>query len=142
MVSSGQHVKARGDLDYGCVCIPERHVKKGNEDANMFRKTQMGAEWFITQGVFDAKPMIKLLLDYGELCRKNGVPAKKVIITFAPCGRPKTMTFIKWLGMAVPEEVEARILGSANATRESMDVLCDILKDVLAGTKNSGIDMH
>lgn len=141
LVTAGSHVKARGDVDFGCVCIPERHTKKGNEDANMFKKTQMGAEWFITQGVFASAPIIKLIQDYGELCKRSGIQAKKVVITFAPCGRPKTMTFIKWLGMDVPEEVETRILGAASPVKESMDVLCDILKEILTSTKDSGVPL-
>ena len=53
------------------------------------------------RGIFDADPISKLLNDYGDICRKNNATPKKVILTFAPCGRPKTMTFIKWLGMNV-----------------------------------------
>eukprot|EP01034_Spumella_vulgaris_P024966 gene24966-31366_t len=37
---------------FGCVCITERHTTKGNEDQNLLRKSQFGAEWFITQGIF------------------------------------------------------------------------------------------
>ena len=54
--------------------------------------------------------IIKLLHDYGALCKREGVVPRKVILTFAPCGRPKTMSFIKWLGMSVPDDVEKRIL--------------------------------
>lgn len=63
------------------------------------------AEYFITQGIFTSGPIIRLIKDYGELCKELDVPCKKMILTFAPCGREKTLTFIKWLGMHVPEEV-------------------------------------
>ena len=46
---AGARVAARGDCDFGCVSIAERHTKKGNEDMNMFKKQTFGAEWFITQ---------------------------------------------------------------------------------------------
>ena len=42
---------------------------------------------------------------------KNVQPTK-VILTFAPCGREKTLKFIRWLGVSVPKEVEDRILGA------------------------------
>lgn len=106
LAEAGTHLRSKGNLNFGCVCIPERHTSKGNENENMLRKMKFGAEWFITQGVFAAEPVIKLLHDYGDLCKKEGVAPKKVILTFAPCGRAKTMTFIKWLGMNVPETTE------------------------------------
>ena len=40
----------KGQCNFGCVCIAERHTKKGNEHTNMLRKMDAGAEWFITQG--------------------------------------------------------------------------------------------
>ena len=112
LAEAGALLRKRGGCAYGCVAIPERHTKKGNEDENMVSKVEFGAEWFITQGVFAAGPISKLLNEYGDLCRKRGLVPRKVILTFAPCGRPKTMTFIKWLGMYVPEEAEKRIFSA------------------------------
>ena len=43
--------KSKKGCAFGCVCIPERHTLKGNENLNMMRKTDSGAEWFITQGL-------------------------------------------------------------------------------------------
>eukprot|EP00128_Syssomonas_multiformis_P005237 Colp12_sorted_trinity150504_noHs@28148 len=129
----------RGDCKFGCVTIPERHTAKGNEDENMIRKSQFGAEWFITQGIFAAGPLVTLLNNYGDKCKARGLVPKKVVLTFAPCGRAKTMDFIKWLGMHVPEEVQQRILTAANPVKESMDVLCEILREVLAQTGGSGV---
>lgn len=134
-----KRIQARTDCDFGCVCIPERHTKKNNEHINMFNKASYGAQWFITQGIFSAPPLIRLLTDYAVLCRSNGVTPKKVVLTFAPCGRAKTMTFIKWLGMHVPEEVETHILTAANPCKASCDILCVILKEILEGIKGAGV---
>ena len=59
--------------------------------------------------------MTKLILDYAKLCREKKVVPKKVLLTFTPCGRRKTLSFIKWLGMRVPAEAEERIFGEADA---------------------------
>lgn len=134
-------VRARTRTKFGCVCIPERHMSKGNEDQNMLRKTFLGAQWFITQGIFASGPIISLLNKYGELCREQGVVPKKVIMTFAPCGREKTMTFIKWLGMFVPADVEKRILNAENPVNESIVLLCEILTDILGKTAGSGVPL-
>lgn len=139
--AAGQRAIERGDCKFGCVTIPERHTKKGDEDENMIRKSKFGAEWFITQGIFAAGPLVAMLNSYGAKCRENGTVPKKVVLTFAPCGRAKTMTFIKWLGMHVPEEVEQRILGAENPVKESLEVLCELLKTILQQTGGSGVPL-
>jgi len=141
LLTAGRHLKERGWAVFGCVCIAERHTKKGNEDANMLNKSKAGAEWFITQGIFDAGPLIKLINDYGSLCRKEGITPKKVILTFAPCGRAKTMSFIKWLGMSVPVEVEQRILTAENPVNESVKILQDLLVTILEHTGGCGVPL-
>jgi hypothetical protein len=138
---AGLRNQLRGNCHFGCVCIPERHTTKKNEDLNMYRKTAFGAEWFITQGIFNAGPLVVLLNSYGDLCRAKKVVPKKVVLTFAPCGREKTMTFIKWLGMHVPPEVEARILSSADPVQESVKVLTEVLTTVLELTGGCGVPL-
>ena len=56
-----------------------------------------------------------MLHDYGARCKEQGVVPKKVVLAFAPCGRPKTMTFIEWLGMNEPETVYDRCSKAANS---------------------------
>jgi len=130
-----------GDCSFGCVAIPERHTAKGNENVNMIRKVGMGSNWFITQGIYASDPVIKLLNEYGDDCKARGVVPKKIVLTFAPCGRPKTLTFIKWLGMHVPEEVETRILGAADPVGESVEILCELLIRILEQTHASGVPL-
>ena len=38
-------------VKFGCVCIAERHTAKGSEHLVLDRKSEWGAEWFITQGM-------------------------------------------------------------------------------------------
>ena len=49
----------------------------------------------ISTQVYDPAPTIRLLRDYGDACRAAGLTPCKVVLTFAPCGRAKTMTFLK-----------------------------------------------
>jgi hypothetical protein len=137
----GEVIQNRNDCKFGCVCIPERHTVKGNEHVNMFSKTQYGASWFITQGIFNVEPLIRLLTDYATLCKEHNVVPKKIVLTFAPCGRAKTMTFIKWLGMNVPPEIEERIFKAENPVKESINLLCELLTTILARTAGSGVPL-
>ena len=98
-------------VHFGCVCIAERHVKHRCEHEILIKKMEWGAEWFITQGIYDPNPMIAVIKDYSRKCRELKIKPKKIILTFTPCGRRKTMSFIKWLGMQVPEDVERRMFG-------------------------------
>ncbi len=129
---------SKPNVSFGCVCIAERHEFK-NEAKIMETKADWGSEWFISQGIYTAGPIIKLLLDYGDICRGKGVVPKKVILTFAPCGRDKTISFIKWLGMNMPDDVKDRILNAPKPVDESIDILCDILRCILDQTSTSGV---
>ena len=82
-----------------------------------------------------------LLHEYGDLCRKNGQVPKKVVLTFAPCGRAKTMTFIKWLGMMVPEDVERRILDAESPVNASVSLLKELLATILLESAGSGVPL-
>jgi len=133
----------RKSIRFGAVCIAERHAVKHNEHLILFRKQQWGAKWFITQGIYDPDPTIQLINDYGAICKENGVKPRKIILTFTPCGRKKTMEFIKWLGMQVPPEAERMMfdeqLDVAEKKRKtpvelSCILMCENLKLILQGT--------
>jgi len=143
MKEASEIVKENPLVEFGSVAIAERHVKKGNEHMNMMRKQNYGSKFFITQGIFDPAAIIKLLNDYDKLCKELDVEPRKVILTFAPCGREKTMQFIKWLGMTVPEAVEKRIFSkkTPNLSEGERDLgpvreSCNILEEVLQEVRN------
>ena len=143
-------VSKTSGVSFGCVCIPERHTdeyakQRGKaapgEHLNMLRKQQAGAEWFVSQAVYDPAPTIRLLRDYGDACRKEGLQPCKVVLTFAPCGRAKTMTFLKWLGIRVPEAAERRILEAESPVDESVVLLCETLEKILDETQDCGVPL-
>lgn len=134
-------VNRKAGLNFGCVCIAERHLKKGTEHENMMRKAQLGAEWFVSQSVYDAQATIKMLNDYGDGCKARGLAPKKVVLTFAPCGRRKTMQFVKWLGVKVPAAVEQAIFSSENPTQASIEILSRLLETILRATAGSRVPL-
>ena len=61
-------------------------------------------------------------------------------------GRPKTLAFCKWLGINIPAEVEARIVGKAEeskaaAVEESVNICSEILRDILAEAGDVGVPL-
>lgn len=143
-------VNATNSLKFGCVCIGERHTLESaqargrsypTEHLNMMRKQKAGAQWFVSQAIYDIEPTIRLLKDYASLCRQQGEAPRKVILTFAPVSRTKTLSFIKWLGVKVPEDIEKSILSHERPIDKSIDILCDHLKVILQECAGLGIPL-
>jgi len=147
LAAAATRVGARGEsLAFGCVTIAERHVAKGREHLNILRKQALGAQWFISQAVYDAEATVRLVRDYASECERTGVRPAKIILTFAPCGRPKTMQFIRWLGIQVPEAVESRVLKAAVTSREcavneSIVTCCEALTTILEAVGRCGVPL-
>ncbi|MBR8464208.1 methylenetetrahydrofolate reductase [Campylobacter sp. faydin G-24] len=100
------------EINFGGICIPERHFKKGGEHIRVAMKTAQGCKFFISQAVYNLEHAKKFIDDYATLdCEK--VP---IIFTFTPCGSPKTLEFMKWLGVSIPAKFE-------NALKNSQDIL-------------------
>ena len=133
--------KTKRGCAFGGVTIAERHAKKGNEHETLCAKTDAGAEWFISQAIYDADMTIKLVNDYGAECERRGIQPKRIVLTFAPCGREKTMKCIKWLGCSVPEAVEAEILGADNPAQKSVEILVAMCERIIAETKQSKVPL-
>ncbi|MBX0329327.1 hypothetical protein K2Z83_16775 [Oscillochloris sp. ZM17-4] len=106
----------------GGVAIAERHSPAYDESRRLLLKAAQGSRFFISQVVYDPAPTLRLLADYAEACRREGVAPQRVILTFSPCGRPGTMTFLKWLGVAIAPGVEQAIMGSATPFATSIQI--------------------
>ena len=83
---------------------------------------------------------------YTAECRSQGIECKKIVLTFAPCGRAKTIQFIKWLGINMPDYVERRILEKAAdskqaAVNESIGICCEALQTILAAVDGCGVPL-
>jgi hypothetical protein len=117
----------------GGVVIAERHTAERSEAARLLAKGIEGCRYFISQTVYHAPPTERLLADYLRDCRGAGVPPRRVILTFAPVGRDKTLAFLRWLGVNVAPETEREILGAARPLAQSIRICSDNLRRILDG---------
>jgi hypothetical protein len=117
------------ELVVGGVCIAERHGKKGDEPQRMREKIAAGAKFFISQAIFDAKMTRKFL----EECAAAKI-SEPIFLTFSTAGNPKTLEFIKWLGVSVPSSVEDRL----NASEDYLAQSCEIIKEIWRELKEFG----
>jgi 5,10-methylenetetrahydrofolate reductase len=116
----------------GGVVIAERHTAERSEAARMLAKGIEGCGYFISQTVYHPGASERLLADYARDCRGAGVEPRRVVLTFSPAGRDKTMAFLRWLGVNLPAETERAILGASNPLAKSIDICRENLRRILA----------
>ena len=115
----------------GGVAIAERHSGQRSESARLLAKSLDGCSYFISQTVYHVDATERLLTDYVRDCRDAGVPTRRIVLTFAPAAREKTLTFLRWLGVHIPQETEATILGATNPIARSIEICRDNLRRIL-----------
>lgn len=115
----------------GGVTIAERHASKGNEHQRLIEKNQQGCNFFISQAIYNPQATIDMLTRYAIECKKQGLKPQRLILTFSPCGSQKTLEFIDWLGVSVPEATSLRILNANNSLYESIRICSNSLQQIL-----------
>lgn len=115
----------------GGVAIAERHGAAKSESARLVEKGAEGCAFFVSQTVYHAPPTQRLLADYLRDCRAAGVSPRRIVLTFAPCGREKTLAFLRWLGVNIAPETAQVILGAARPLERSIAICRDNLRRIL-----------
>jgi hypothetical protein len=115
----------------GGVVIAERHSQERPESMRILHKANNGCRFFISQAIYDAKPTIQMLGDYYRLCQSEGIAPSRIILTFIPCGRAKTLDFIRWLGVAIAPEAMQAILDAPAPLAKSIDICAENLRAIL-----------
>jgi len=115
----------------GGVAIAERHTQRRSESARLLAKAVEGCAYFISQTVYHAPPTQRLLADYVRDCRGAALAPRPIVLTFAPCGREKTLAFLRWLGVNIAPETASRILSGADPLRKSIEICRDNLRRIL-----------
>jgi 5,10-methylenetetrahydrofolate reductase len=115
----------------GGITIAERHASKGNEHQRLIDKNHQGCNFFISQAIYNPQESIDILTRYALECKKQGVKPQRIILTFSPCSSEKTLSFIEWLGVSVPEATSLRILNAENPLHESIRICCNSLNQIL-----------
>jgi len=117
----------------GGVVITERHTAERSEAARLLAKSIEGCSYFISQTVYHAPPTQRLLADYLRDCRGAGVEPRRIVLSFAPCGREKTLAFLRWLGVNVSGQTANAILSAPNPIAKSIEICRDNLRRILDG---------
>jgi len=124
-------VKNSNDFFIGGVTIAERHARKGNEHQRLIEKHQQGCNFFVSQAIYNPQATIDMLTRYALECKKQNIKPQRLILTFSPCGSQKTLEFIEWLGVSVPEATSLRILNAEKPLLESIRICLNSLRQIL-----------
>lgn len=125
----------------GGVTIAERHARRGDEHQRLLQKSAQGCSFFVSQAVYNAQATIDMLVRYAKSCKDAGITPQRIILTFAPCGSAKTLEFMQWLGISVPESTRYRILDAANPLGESIRICRRNLEQILEETAQLDIPL-
>lgn len=131
--------KVNDNLCLGGIAIPERHTKKHDEHLRVFSKIDNSCEFFVTQCVYDLEAAKVFLTDYLHYSQENNQPMVPIIFTLTPCGSAKTLDFMKWLGINIPNYLEDDLKESGDILHDSLKLSRDIFEELYAFGKKRGI---
>lgn len=131
--------KVNDNLCLGGIAIPERHMKKEDEHLRVFSKIDQSCEYFITQCVYNVEAAKIFLTDYAKYAKENNKEMVPVIFTLTPCGSAKTLEFMKWLGINIPNYLEEDLKESGDILEESIKLSRDIFEELYTFGLKRGI---
>jgi hypothetical protein len=110
----------------GAVTIPERHQMLKDEDVRMLDKMSCGVSYFISQCVFNLDYAKQVIEDLTLTCKKRTITPPTIIFTLTACGSAKTLQFMEWLGIHVPDELQEELKKSDDILQKSVGICLDI----------------
>jgi 5,10-methylenetetrahydrofolate reductase len=115
----------------GAVTIPERHAILKDEDVRILDKVDSGVSFFISQCIFNVEYTRKTLEDLLDTCQQRNQQLPTIIFTLTICGSAKTLLFMEWLGIHIPDDIKNELKASENPVKRSVDIAVSIAKELI-----------
>ncbi|HCN82191.1 MAG TPA: hypothetical protein DIT07_01035 [Sphingobacteriaceae bacterium] len=110
----------------GAITIPERHAVLKDEDVRILDKISCGVSYFISQCIFNVEYAMQVIEDLSRSCKRDNIKFPTLIFTLTACGSVKTLHFMEWLGIHVPDELKEDLRNSENILDKSVGICLDI----------------
>ncbi len=123
----------------GAVMIPERHALLKDEDVRILDKVSSGVSYFISQCIFEIEYARKVLADLLAACKRDNKELPTIIFTLTICGSPKTLQFMEWLGIYVPDHIKTELQNSESQVRQSVKIAHRIAEQLTEYCQENGI---
>lgn len=123
----------------GAVTIPERHAVLKDEEIRILDKVGSGVSYFISQCIFNVEYTRCMLEALTTACKEKEQPIPTIIFTLTICGSAKTLHFMEWLGIHVPDDIKEDLKASTNAATRSVEIATTIAKDLIGYCQEKSI---
>jgi 5,10-methylenetetrahydrofolate reductase len=111
VVEAAEQVRsAQLPICLGGITIPSRE----HESDRIRSKNAAGLDFFTSQILFDSNDIVWLIQ------RLNGLQAR-VCLSFAPVSHPGDLSFLRWLGVDIPPDLDRFLLHSKDDSAASME---------------------
>ncbi|MVM36158.1 hypothetical protein GO755_39465 [Spirosoma sp. HMF4905] len=114
----------------GAVTIPERHNLLNDEDVRILDKMSCGVSYFISQCIFNLDYAKQVIEDLVLNCKGKNISPPTIIFTITACGSTKTLHFMEWLGIHVPDELKEDLKKSDDILEKSVKICLDIASEL------------
>ena len=123
----------------GAVMIPERHAVLKDEDQRLLDKMSSGVSYFISQCVFNVDYAKHVIDALSGTCAAKKAELPTIIFTLTACGSLKTLHFMEWLGIHIPEELKEEFRASENILERSVEVCISIAEELIKYCTEKGV---
>ena len=123
----------------GAVMIPERHAVLKDEDQRILDKMSSGVSYFISQCVFNVDYAKHVIDALSGTCAAKKAELPTIIFTLTACGSLKTLHFMEWLGIHIPEELKEEFRASENILERSVEVCLSIAEELIKYCTEKGV---
>jgi len=123
----------------GAVTIPERHEALKDEHTRILDKANNGVSYFISQCVFNVSYAKRVIEDLESACRSTNTKVPTIIFTLTVCGSERTLCFMEWLGIHIPDSLKQDFKNAPNMLEASTQVCLEIASALITFCKSSSI---
>lgn len=127
------------DSVIGAVTIPERHAMLKDEPVRILDKTSNGVSFFVSQCVFHVDYATQMLDDLVQTCRQENREIPTIIFTLTICGSVKTLQFLEWLGIYLPDAIRQELSASTKPVECSLRIATEIASQLTAWCRERAI---
>ena len=115
----------------GAITIPERHAVLKDEDIRIMDKVESGVSYFISQCIFNIDYTKKMLDDLIVAFKNKNQDIPTIIFTLTICGSVKTLHFMEWLGIHIPDNIKHDLKISDDPVKHSVELATTFAKDLI-----------
>ncbi|WP_247237591.1 methylenetetrahydrofolate reductase [Telluribacter sp. SYSU D00476] len=116
----------------GAVTIPERHEVLRDEDVRILDKMSCGVSYFISQCIFNIDYAKQVIEDLAATCQRKKMVPPTIIFTITACGSAKTLDFMEWLGIHIPEKTKEDLRAAEDMLERSVNICLEIASQLTA----------